>query len=201
MPETDGASEFDYEFGGAKLFASKSGSHFENVRNEYALDTLLRVFLSWSLLPRAGFLLHASTVVKNGKAYVFMGKSGAGKSTIAAMSPVGSVLTDEVSLLRRENNQWRAHGTPFWGEFRAEGSNTSAPVAGIFRLQQALVNRTTRMRQKEMLRVTLPNVLFFSSETRANARLLEILGAAADEIPAYELAFRKEPAFWEALPA
>src|SRR2546429_6336621 len=33
-------------------------------------------------------------------------------------------ISDEISLLRRENGVWRAYGTPFWGEFRAAGSNT-----------------------------------------------------------------------------
>jgi hypothetical protein len=44
-------------------------------------------------------------------------------------------------------------------------------------------------------------VLFFSSESKANRRLLEIVGQAAEETPGYELAFRKDPAFWEVLPA
>jgi hypothetical protein len=106
------------------------------VRNEYALDSLLRVLLSWKLLSCEGFLLHAATIVRNGKAFVFTGRSGAGKSTVASLPPAGSVLTDEISLLRRENGTWRAYGTPFWGEFRAAGSNTSASFVGTlnFRL-------------------------------------------------------------------
>jgi hypothetical protein len=51
-----------------------------------------------------------------------------------------------------------------------------------------------------MLRALLPNVLFFSAEPEANRRLLEILGHAVDSISGYELAFRKDPAFWEVLP-
>jgi len=79
------------------------------------------------------FLLHAATVVRGGKAYVFTGRSGAGKSTVASLSPAGTVLTDEISLLRFEDGEWRAYGTPFWGEFRAAGSNSSAPIRGLFR--------------------------------------------------------------------
>jgi hypothetical protein len=171
------------------------------VRNEYALDSLLRVLLSWKLASRFGFLLHAATAVRAGKAYVFIGRSGAGKSTVASLSPVGTVLTDEISLLRFENGEWRAYGTPFWGEFRAAGSNTSAPVRGLFRLVQAAENRVTPLRPVETLRVLLPNVLFFSAELEANRRLLEILGHAVDSISGYELAFRKDAAFWEVLPA
>jgi hypothetical protein len=193
-------AEFAYEFEGAVLRHYSSKTSFDGVGNEYALDSLLRVLLSWKLTGHNGFLLHAATVIRNGKAYVFTGRSGAGKSTVATLSPEGSVLTDEISLLRREDGVWRAYGTPFWGEFRAAGSNTSAPVRGIFRLVQARENRVTPLRPVEMLRALLPNVLFFSDKPEANRQLLEILGQAAEEIPSYELAFRKDRTFWEVLP-
>ena len=194
-------TDFGYDFEGAALRASSHGIHFHGVRNEYALDSLLRVLLSWKLLGHHGFLLHAATVVRHGKAYVFTGRSGAGKSTVASLSQEGSVLTDEISLLRRENGGWRAYGTPFWGEFRAAGSNTSASVAGIFRLLQAPENRVTPIRPVTLLRCLLPNVLFFSTEEQANRDLLEILTRAVKEIPGYNLEFRKNATFWEVLPA
>ena len=194
-------ADFGYEFEGAALRASSSGIRFDGVTNQFALDSLLRVLLSWKLLGYRGFLLHAATVVRNGKAYIFTGRSGAGKSTVASLSPEGSVLTDEISLLRRENGEWRAYGTPFWGEFRAAGSNTSAPVAGIFRLLQAAENRVEALRPVAILRAILPNVLFFSAEPEANRQLLAILSQAATEIAGYRLAFRKNATFWEVLPA
>src|SRR5712692_7266271 len=193
-------AEFGYEFEGAALRASSRETRFDGVRNEYALDSLLRVLLRWKLAGRHGFLLHAATIVRDEKAYVFTGRSGAGKSTVASLSPAGTVLTDEISLLRFENGEWRAYGTPFWGEFRAAGSNTSAPVGGLFRIVQAAENRVTRLRPVEMLRALLPNVLFFSAESEANRRLLDILGHAVDSISGYELAFRKDTAFWKVLP-
>jgi len=193
-------AEFGFEFEGAALRAASQETRFDGVRNEYALDSLLRVLLSWKLTGRHGFLLHAATVVRGGKAYVFTGRSGAGKSTVASLSPAGSVLTDEISLLRFENGEWRAYGTPFWGEFRAAGSNWSAPVRGLFRLVQATENRIEPLCRLEMLRALLPNVLFFSTESEANRRLLKILGHAVDSIPGYELAFRKDSAFWEVFP-
>jgi hypothetical protein len=193
-------AEFAYEFEGAALRHRPNKTSFDGVGNEYALDSLLRVLLSWKLTGRSGFLLHAASVIHNGNAYVFTGRSGAGKSTVASLAPEGSVLTDEISLLRCENGEWRAYGTPFWGEFRAAGLNTSAPVRGIFRLVQAAENRLTPLRPVEMLRALLPNVLFFSAESEANRRLLGILAQAAEEISSYELAFRRDQTFWEVLP-
>ena len=200
-PPEGALADFGYEFEGAVLRAFSNKICFDGVRNQYALDSLLRVLLSWKLLGHHGFLLHAATVIRNGKAFIFTGRSGAGKSTVASLSPEGTVLTDEISLLRREDGIWRAYGTPFWGEFRAAGSNTSAPVAGIFRLLQAAENRVEALRPMATLRALLPNVLFFSAEAEANRQLLDIVNQAAKEIAGYNLSFRRTPAFWEVLPA
>ncbi len=50
------AADFAYEFEGAALRAFRSEIRFHSVRNQYALDSLLRVLLSWKLLGRRGFL-------------------------------------------------------------------------------------------------------------------------------------------------
>jgi len=198
--ETNGAHSFVCDFEGACVTADSGSAHFSGVRHEYALDSLLRMLLSWALLPQEGFLIHAATVVRNGKAFVFVGRSGAGKSTVASLSPQGSVLTDEISLLKRVDGEWQAFGTPFWGEFRAEGSNTSAPLSGIFRLAQSTENRIETLRPAQLLKSLLPCVLFFSSEPRDHHRLLQILAAASEEISGYNLQFQKNRSFWEVLP-
>ncbi len=50
-----------------------------------SFDSFLRVLCSWLLINNNGFILHAAAILKNGKGYVFPGKSGAGKSTISKM--------------------------------------------------------------------------------------------------------------------
>ena len=195
--------EFAFHFDAqqAALRAFTEESQFVGANNPYTLDCLLRILLTWMLLPRAGFLFHAATVVRDGRAYLFTGKSGAGKSTVASLAPEGSVLTDEVSLVRREDGVWRAYGTPFWGEFRAGDLNVSAPIAGIFRLVQAENNRVTPLRSVELLRAMIGNVLFFSRQPADSQRLLNIVSHAAQELRGYTLEFRKDRTFWEALPA
>jgi len=194
-----GEGSFACEFEGAHVVADADSARFTGVRHEYALDSLLRMLLSWRLLPETGFLLHAATVVRNGKAYVFFGRSGAGKSTVASLSPSGSVFTDEISLLKRLDGEWRAFGTPFWGDFRADGMNCSAPLAGVFRLLQAPENRVESLRPAELVKALLPCVLFFSSRVGDHQRLLEILAATSREVPGYNLQFQKNRSFWEAI--
>lgn len=194
-----GSAEFVYTLDDASVSLNSAAAHFRGVRHEYALDSLIRVLLSVLLLPRRGFLLHAATVVREGRGYVFTGRSGAGKSTVASLSPPGSVLTDEISLLRFSDGEWHAYGTPFWGEFRAEGSNRQVPLAGIYSLVQAPEDRVEPLPAREALRALLPNVLFFSSNQQETDQLLSVLTAAAEQIPFYRLYFRCDAAFWKVI--
>lgn len=191
-------SPLQFQLHGMSAAIAPRGAHFSGVTSEYGLDSLLRILLSVLLLPRRGFLLHAATVVRDGKAYVFMGRSGAGKSTVAALSPSGTVLTDEISLLRFSRGQWRAFGTPFWGEFRADGRNVSAPVAGVFALVQGSSNQKKALGEKDALAALLANTLFFSRDRQLRERLLAIQTQLVSGVPVSQLEFRKEEAFWEA---
>ncbi len=191
-----GGADFSYVLDDATVVLDRSGAEFHDVKHEYALDSLLRILLTMVLLPRRGFLLHAASIVRDGRAYVFTGRSGAGKSTVASLSPAGAVLTDEISLLRFTDGCWQAYGTPFWGEFRAAGLNEYYPVAGIYKLEQAKEDRLETLTPKEILRALLPCVLFFTSNPEANRALLQMLLGMVQKIPCYRLHFRRAADFW-----
>jgi len=193
------SAKFSYQFNEASLRWEGAAAEFRGVRHEYGLDSLLRILLSVLLVPRSGFLLHAATILRCELAYVFTGHSGAGKSTIASLSPAGSVLTDEISLLSATEDGWHAHGTPFWGEFRAEGANVHAPINGIYVLVQAREDRVERIPARDVLRALLPNVLFFSRDRDATEGLLRALAGLAEQVPCYRLFFRRQASFWEAI--
>lgn len=194
-----GGHAFTYDLDGASVHLGEAQAEFHRVPHEYSLDSLIRILLSELLLGRSGFLLHAASVLADGHTHVFTGRSGAGKSTIASLSPAGSVLTDEISLLRRVETRWHAFGTPFWGEFRAGDMNCSAPISGIYSLIQAKQDRLERISPRDSLRVLLPNVLFFSSRKQDHEQLLRILTDIVEAVPVYQLYFRRHAAFWKVI--
>jgi hypothetical protein len=70
--------------------------------NPYAIDAVLRILHSLLLAREGGFLVHAASAVRNGRAFLFSGVSGAGKTTISRLAPPDVVLlTDEISYVRR----------------------------------------------------------------------------------------------------
>jgi len=69
--------------------------------NPYAIDGVLRILHSLILARQGGFLVHAASAVRNGRAFLFCGVSGAGKTTISRLAPPDVVLlTDEISYVR-----------------------------------------------------------------------------------------------------
>lgn len=196
LPEA-GEAFRNNEVAGARLQLAARGARVSGVRNEYVLDSVLRVLLTRLLLPAPGFLLHAATIVQDGRAYVFMGRSGAGKSTVASLSPRGSVLTDEISLLRRVDGVWHAHGTPFWGEFRAAGQNRQVPLARVFALAQERRNRTVALAPRQALAGLLGNTLFFSADRAEREQLLRAQLSLIAAVPVQRLEFRRDETFWE----
>jgi len=105
------------EFEGARVAADASSAHFSGVQHEYALDSLLRMLLSWALLPDVGFYCTRRQFCATAKRTFFLGDQVREEHHCRA-EPLGSVLTDEISLLKRIDGQWHAFGTPFWENFR-----------------------------------------------------------------------------------
>jgi len=72
--------------------------------NPYSLDSVLRILHSLILAGRGGFLLHAASAICDGRAYLFSGVSGAGKTTMTRLAPADvTLLTDEISYVRPNN--------------------------------------------------------------------------------------------------
>jgi hypothetical protein len=195
------AAQFTYRLDEATLMLVDNGALFLGVQNEYRLDSLIRILLSLLLLDQRGFLLHAATIVRNGRAFLFTGQSGAGKSTIASFAPEDCVLTDEISLVRLFNGEWHAFGTPFWGEFRGIGSNRRVPLTGIYQLVQAKKNHAQRLEPAAALGALLPNVLFFSSETHRTKQLLDVLTGLVGQLAVFRLCFLPHVEFWRVIEA
>src|SRR5580698_8336247 len=116
--------------------------HIRQSRNPYAIDSVLRIVHTLILARQGGFLVHAASAIRNGRAFLFAGVSGAGKTTISRLAPAdATLLTDEISYVRREGNRYMACGTPFAGELARLGENQSAPLSAFFLLEKGLENR------------------------------------------------------------
>lgn len=144
-----------------------------------------------ALLPeRGGCYLHAAGAVVDGRGLVFAGPSGAGKSTLVTqLDPEAEVLSDDRIIVRRQGEGYRACGTWSHGSV-AQVSPRSAPLAGIFFIEQAAENRLVRLHgRREMLAALYPNVVRPLVSAPWWERVLTLLDDIAGKVPCHRLRF------------
>ena len=180
--------------------------------NPYSIDSVLRIVHTLVLAEKGGFLLHAASGVRNGRAFLFSGVSGAGKTTISRLAPADvTLLTDEVSYVRpgsrREHageaacatggQQYYAYGTPFAGELAKVGENTSAPIAALYLLAQGPQNRIDELTPGEATRGLLQNILFFAKDPALVQRVFDAAFRFVAGTPVHRLTFVPDSRVWE----
>jgi hypothetical protein len=122
------------------LFADTSDP--DNDVLPYPLDGLLLYFLA---SIKGEIMIHGSGVVCNGRGWVFTGRSGSGKTTMAMIFDRRGdrVIHDDRLILMRQGGRWVMHSTPVYrdDEPRSAGvdhlwiishgrSNVSSPLTG-----------------------------------------------------------------------
>ena len=138
------------------------------------LSSMVRFLFAQAVLEHDGVFVHASCVSMEGKSYLFLGKSGTGKSTHARQwlqaFPDCRLLNDDNPALRIEDGKVMVYGTPWSGKTSCY-KNEGYPVAGIARLRQAKTNSFSLLESPEIFAALLPSC----SAIRQDAGLLEAL--------------------------
>jgi hypothetical protein len=164
----------------------------------YAIDAVLRIVHSLILATQGGFLVHAASAIRGGKAFLFSGVSGAGKTTISRLAPPdATLLTDEISYVRREGNRYMACGTPFAGELARVGENQSAPLSALFLLEKGLQNRIEPIAPTEAIQRLLRNVLFFADDPELVKLVFQSACEFASLVPIQRLVFVPDQRVWD----
>jgi hypothetical protein len=177
--------------------AVRCGTIFQTA-NPYSIDAVLRIVHTLVLAKQGGFLLHSSSAIRNGKAFLFSGVSGAGKTTISRLAPPdATLLTDEVSYVRREGNRYRAYGTPFAGELARSGENCSAPLNTLFLLEKGSQNSIEPISPTEAIQRLLRNILFFADDQELVKVIFQSACEFASLVPIRRLVFVPDQRVWD----
>ena len=164
----------------------------------YSIDAVLRIAHTLVLARQGGFLLHSASAIRNGKAFLFAGVSGAGKTTISRLAPPdATLLTDEISCVRKRDAGYIAYGTPFTGELDKLGENVSAPVAALYLLAQGPVNRVDPIAPAEATRSRLANILFFARDEELVHSIFHSAFEFVSRVPVSRLTFVPDARVWE----
>jgi hypothetical protein len=167
--------------------------------SENSFESFLRILCSLILPEKDGLSIHASSLIRNGKAYVFPGESEAGKTTIVRLSPEATLLTDEISIIRGIGSIPVAYGTPFRSDLEASGDNVSAPVKGLYFPVKDNENYLYKLNNKPALARLLSNVVIFGQDHNLIQKAFYLAYDLVRSLPCYELHFLPEPSFWNCI--
>ncbi len=122
----------------------------EDIYEQNALNNAIILSYISFTMEHNTLLLHASTVIHEGAAYLFLGKSGTGKSTHSRMwleSFKGSeLLNDDHPIIRLfDDGSITVYGSPWSGKTPCY-RNLSAPMGAIVRIERAATNSIERLR-------------------------------------------------------
>lgn len=159
--------------------------------DSFAFNNSLMLLFTFASARMGALEMHSSVVVNEGKGYLFLGKSGTGKSTHSSLwlkhIPGTWLLNDDNPVLRlMPGGDVRVFGSPWSGKtpcYKAQ----NVPVGAIVRLVQAQHNRIERLSAVQAYAAVMPSCSGFRPiRTLADAQH-ETLSLIAQQVPCYHL--------------
>jgi hypothetical protein len=176
---------------GLLFFPAVRGGRGPRSAVDYPLDELL---LQHFWAARGALEVHACGVVDRGRALIFAGQSGAGKTTTARLWAGRArtrILSDDRVLLVRRGAAIRAFGTPWHGAGRF-ALNEGAPLGALFFLEQATESSFRRLAPPEAAARLFARCFPPPWDETAVSRTLDACARAAQAAPSFVLRFRKD---------
>ncbi|MFA6570529.1 MAG: hypothetical protein WCT77_04760 [Bacteroidota bacterium] len=105
----------------------------------FQFQSLLQSTLLYLLNANKGFMVHCSAILIDEKAHVFLGVSGAGKSTIVKfLYNSYPIIADDQLIIRKENNEYYCYPSPYREKVSWIIKNRKRyPLKGMYFLQKS----------------------------------------------------------------
>ena len=162
----------------------------------------LRWFISERLIQQNSFVVHASCVLnKQNEAFLFLGHSGAGKTTMTELAGARDVLGDDMNLLSINNNEVVVYPGAIGGRFLSTiGYDRPSKLKKIFWLKQDNKNAEVLLDQSLgslKLLASFANLHWPTLGEERTEKLLDFCSKVASKVEVSELSFEKNSKVWE----
>lgn len=166
----------------------------------YPFDELLFISL---LAQGRGMEVHGCGVSLNGDGLLFIGSSGAGKSTMGrlmAAQPGATVLSDDRIIVRKLGGRWWIYGTPWHGQGGAFAAQR-AELRKVFVLRHASSNKAALLPAGQAAGLLVARSFPTYWDSAGMSFTLELLEDLCARIPVYDLGFAPTPSCVEYIKA
>ena len=157
---------------------------------------LLRAAYGIAAIHHQTIKVHASVIEKEGKALVFLGKSGTGKSTHSRLwkefVPECTLLNDDEPIIRmQDDGSVRVYGAPWSGSTPCY-RNVSAEVVAFVHLYQSPENKLTRLKGVDAFTSLFQSSALLRSDKRGRQLTFDLITDILGRVPYYRLDNRPE---------
>lgn len=156
----------------------------------YTIDNALMVLYALASAKKMTLLMHASTVVNGGKAYLFLAPSGTGKSTHSQLwlknVPFTRLLNDDNPVISIIDGKAMVSGSPWSGKTPCY-INESYPVGALVYITRAKYNKIHRMSAIEAYGSVLTSASGKRWERTIADGIHKALEFVAGNVPVYRL--------------
>lgn len=158
---------------------------------EFAVSNALMVMYAMSTAERGTALFHAAVIGNGGRGYLFLGKSGTGKSTHARLwlkyVPGSELVNDDNPVVRvLDDGTARVYGSPWSGKTPCY-RNMDLPVGGFIQLAQAPQNEIKPLRGIETYAALVSSISGQRWDRRIADGLHETENALASRVRGWHL--------------
>lgn len=169
-----------------------------SVRDDFALKhALMNLYSSFIVSRGWGLLVHSSCIMEGGKAYLFAGHSGAGKSTVAWLSLPRPVLSDEATILKVEERGVTVFDSPFRSGIEEPYKGPGCELGAIQFLRQSMEIKRVRLQKTDAMMELFSKIFYWPHSPLETVKIMKLFQQLIQQIPAYELYFQKNDQFWK----
>lgn len=159
------------------------------------VNTSLMIQYTFATAPLDTVLLHASVTRLSGKAQLFFGVSGTGKSTHSRLwheyVPESDLMNDDNPVIRFVDGQALVYGSPWSGKTLCY-RKVVAPVRALVRLEQAPQNRIERLDSLNAYASVIAAVSTIRWDSSIMDKLIPTVERLAMTIPCFQLSCRPD---------
>jgi hypothetical protein len=156
----------------------------------FGVNNALMVMYALSTANSQTALFHSSVVSNGGRGYMFLGKSGTGKSTHSSLwlryIDGSQLVNDDNPVVRRTADGFRVYGSPWSGKTPCY-RNVSYPLGGIVLLSQAPYNAIHRLRGLQAYAALVPSISGKRWDSHIAEGLHQTENMMAGEVPVWHL--------------
>ena len=158
---------------------------------EFAINNSMMILYAFTKASKGTLEMHSSVIKRGGYGYMFLGKSGTGKSTHSSLwlkyLEGSELLNDDNPILRiGEDGVARVYGSPWSGKTPCY-KNDSVPVGAIVRLNQYPENRIARNSIVESYAAVYPSCSGFRAVKEMADGMHSTIEKVVLSVPCYTL--------------